>query len=792
MIKQVTASGLTASTTQSTVGLGVFLWNDTVTDTVCPFAIDDVAIYNRALSSFEISSNYNEILSESNIYYIDSVNGCDNNSGKSTSRPWKSITKINTTYFSPGSRINIKSNTSYSGQIKPLSSGEEDNAITLTSYGGNEKPIINGNGVQPATIYLFNVEYWEISNLKITNYHTSIYERSGILVENQYAGVLNHFYIINNEIYNCNGDVPGNWGGDRTNGGIIFNITAPESIGTPVPSKMNDVRVENNYIHQTGRSGIFFYSVFCQRYTINEGIGSWYGSTNVVVRNNILYDIGGDGIVLAVVSGGLIEHNTATLCNNVSQNYNIAIWCGNCDDTIIQYNEASYTQLASGDAQGFDLDFASEGNILQYNYSHDNEGGFVLVCSHSSTVNIDPIVRYNISQNDMQQVFRLVGTNTTGAKIYNNTIYISSELSTIPISTIGGEGAVGETLIANNIFYNEGSGYNNIHLTDCTAEMAYLFDQADGTDSGSAQNNAITVGAPTYSLKNSTEPESSCKYISITPTDYLKVSGSAFQFGSNAFSILCWVKIPSNTPYNTTIRLFQNGVWGDHSPGFAAALTRTVNNGIFVGTGVGSTGTAHSWSWESHYNAAQGQIIPDFFDSQWHHLAFIFDQPKGRYMMLLDGYLVMYKTVSATSLNASTTQSTVGLGVFLWNDTVTDTVCPLTIDDVRIYQCAVNETALLDYVIHNGISEVTYCHNCYYSTQTRINEPIDSHKIISNPKLINPGTGTFGLQSLSGYKLASDSPCINAGLTVSGSCGKDFWGNMILHNSSIDIGAHEY
>jgi len=784
--KQVAASGLSASTLQNTVGLGVFLWNDTVTDTSCSLSLDDIAIYDRALTEDEISVNYDEITSASDIYYIDSEYGCDNNSGKSTLRPWKSLAKINTTYFRPGSRINIKSGTSYNGQIKPITSGESGRPITLTNYGGEEKPTINGNGVQPATIHLFNLEYWEISDLKVTNYHSSVYERSGILVENQYAGTLNHIYIINNEIYNCNGDVAGNWGNQRTNGGIIFNITAPNPVGTPVPSKMNDVLIENNYIHQTGRSGIFLYSVFCQRYTVAEGVGDWYASTNVVVRNNILYDIGGDGIVLAVVDGALIEHNTATLCNNVNGDYNIAIWCGNCDDTIIQYNEASYTQLENGDAEGFDLDFASEGCILQYNYSHNNEGGSVLVCSHHETVNIDPIVRYNIFQNDLHYVFRLVGPYTTGAQIYNNTAYIDSDLSTIPICTMGGEGGAGEALIANNIFYNEGSGYNVLHLTDAIGEMIYDFDQSSGEDTGFAGNDATTVGSPTYTDKDDEDAGPAGKYISVTPNDYLKVSGSDFQFGTGTFSISCWVNIPSSTPYNTTIRLFQTGVWGNNTPGFVAALTRTTDDGIYVGTGVGSTGSANSWSWE-------GGDIPDFFDSHWHHLAFIFDQEAEypRYMMFLDGYLAMYKSVSITGLSASTTQNTVGLGVFLWNDMVTDTTCPFAIDDIRFYKCSI-EMSVYDYAVNNGVSNVTYSHNCFYSTQNRLNEPFDDYKIITDPRLHNPGAGTFGFASLDGYQLDLGSPCIDAGMVISGDGDKDFWGNTVPYNGVTDIGAHEY
>src|SRR5690606_33652166 len=101
------------------------------------------------------------------------------------------------------------------------------------------------------------------------------------------------------------------------------------------------------------------------------------------------------------------------------------------DDTIIQFNEA-FNGHSTQDGQGFDIDYAQTGTIVQYNYSHNNDGGFILICQPSGAVNERGIVRYNISQNDGARVFHLSGP-TTNTRVYNNTIYSGQGSTTMPI-----------------------------------------------------------------------------------------------------------------------------------------------------------------------------------------------------------------------------------------------------------------------------------------------------------------------------------------------------------------------
>ncbi|UCG49457.1 MAG: hypothetical protein JSU94_06670 [Phycisphaerales bacterium] len=71
-------------------------------------------------------------------------------------------------------------------------------------------------------------------------------------------------------------------------------------------------------------------------------------------------------------------------------------------------------------------------------------------------------------------------------------------------------------------------------------------------------------------------------------------------------------------------------------------------------------------------------------------------------------------------------------------------------------------------------------------------EPDDPKKRTDDPRLIAPGSGEIGIATLDGYKLRSDSPCIDGGATIVETGGFDFWGNVLPYGGAVDIGAHEY
>ncbi|NOU64779.1 right-handed parallel beta-helix repeat-containing protein [Paenibacillus sp. LMG 31461] len=384
-------------------------------------------------------------------YYVDSASGSDSSNGLSTGAAWQTLAKVNSMTFLPGDKILFKSGSVWTGQLHPLGSGASGSPIIVDKYGIGNKPIINGNGLTGGTVYFYNQQYWELNNLEVTNTSASAGDRYGVKVEAQDVGTYNHFYIRNMYIHDVTGT---NTDALKVTGGIFITVS-----GTTVRTKWNDVLIDGNTVERTDRTGISNGSSWGN----NDGSGNFEPYTNLVISNNTLNDIGGDGIVMRASINGLIQYNVVNKAHARDTHYNVAIWAINSTNPVMQYNEA-YNTKTTNDGQGFDCDFNLTGCTVQYNYSHDNEGGFLLIMGSGSIRNDNMIVRYNISQNDRTRIFQFDSSYTPlNSQIYNNTFYIGSGLSTSITTGIGGSNPLS---FKNNIVYNGGSGGYAVKAND--------------------------------------------------------------------------------------------------------------------------------------------------------------------------------------------------------------------------------------------------------------------------------------------------------------------------------------
>jgi len=376
-------------------------------------------------------------------YYVDAMSGDDGNRGTSNLRAWKTLERVDGTVFVPGDSILFKSGGTWAGQLSPKGSGTEPQPIHIGKYGGDAKPVIDGAGTVEDVLLLKNQEYWEVQDLEITNTGKGAAPRRGVhLIADNY-GEMHHIYLRSLTIHDVNGT-----DSDKVNGGIHYS-----AIGDTKPSRFVDLRIEDNRIHHVDRSGIFGWSTHWMR-------SKWYPSLGVVIRNNVLDDIGGDGIVAVATDGALVEHNVVSRANQRSEGYNVAIWAWSADNTIIQYNEA-YLTHGFRDSYGFDSDWNSRNTLIQYNYSHDNQGGFLLICNEgtqkaeASIGNIATIARYNISQNDGWRGINISGP-VSQTQIYNNTIYTTKGRTVDLVLYSDWGGWASDTEFYNNLFYAGG------------------------------------------------------------------------------------------------------------------------------------------------------------------------------------------------------------------------------------------------------------------------------------------------------------------------------------------------
>lgn len=442
-----------------------------------PFSIlDNVSYQGRKTILFRLSNSTNATLPElashvvtlvdpedsppPSTYYVDAVSGNDANSGTNLAAPWKTLAKVNTFTFVPGDRLLLKTGGVWTGQLCPLGSGQVGRPITIDAYGSGPKPAINAGGIAGGAIQLSNQEYWSINRLQLSNYGaTGVAKKQGILVQNDCVGTLRGISVRECDIHDVNG-IMGNYADGKESGGIVFSVTASN---TNLPSNWDDIQIENNTLRDVAREGILLQSLWVNKpqdpNTYWAGLGLYYPSTRVRIASNALERIGGDGIVLWATRDGLVESNFVRQANyNTPGQGHAGLWPYICENVIFQYNEVCETQTKY-DGMAFDFDNSNQNCIYQFNYSHDNQGGFLNMCSGGNANG--NIARYNISQNDGclagSRVFTIYGAGNQQYLVYNNTIYVSRN-SPILFADDGGGSAASTIGFYNNIFINQGSG----------------------------------------------------------------------------------------------------------------------------------------------------------------------------------------------------------------------------------------------------------------------------------------------------------------------------------------------
>jgi hypothetical protein len=376
-----------------------------------------ISICVSAFSKSQTSSNY----------YVDSISGNDNNNGMSPSNAWKSLEKVNSTVFKPGDSILFKANCSWTGQLKPQGSGNDEKQIAIGMYAymsfprnARNKPHIEGNGVY-ATVLLENAEYWTISNLNVSNHvqTTDIALRNGICVMAKPEGITHRIIIQDCEVHHVDGDFRRRVGMYKNS---AIRVTFPGR--SSEENRYDEVLIQRNLVYDVHTNGIYVVS------EADAHLEIFY--TNVKVANNTIIRTGADGAIISHCISPIIENNqildAGYYGTYASTNLIAGLWGDNNDGEIIfQNNEIARTRKFMGDGQALDNDWGTGGTtIFQYNYTHENEGGFYLHCPdiRPNPKYVKTVLRYNVSVNDKQS---MIWRNSEFlAELYNNVFFKES------------------------------------------------------------------------------------------------------------------------------------------------------------------------------------------------------------------------------------------------------------------------------------------------------------------------------------------------------------------------------
>ncbi len=373
-------------------------------------------------------------------YYVDTSGSDGGGNDGSAGKPWKTV-NYSIGQLSPGDTLHLAAGQTFSEQVyfAPGSGGTAGNPVTLTTDSGNPANISSPN-VNNHACYIYNTGYITFSNIVFQGQGMDVSNKDGVNAyadDARYPGL--QFIGCTFTGFGKSGLVIGGWGGAAYG--------------------FSDVLVQDCVSHDNRTCGMSTYGEYAS------------ANTNVTFRNCTVYNNLGDpaasshtgsGIVLGGVTDGLMEYciayNNGERCTTTGGP--VGLWMYQCTRVTIQYCEAYQNHAVNCDGGGFDIDGGAQDCIIQYCYSHDNDGPGFLICQYSGArAYTDNIVRYNISENDARKNgfgglhFYSSGSNggLVGTLIYGNTIYNEYTYTVRFQNTSGQTG----TKLWNNIFITD-------------------------------------------------------------------------------------------------------------------------------------------------------------------------------------------------------------------------------------------------------------------------------------------------------------------------------------------------
>ncbi|HYE18242.1 MAG TPA: hypothetical protein VEA69_07345 [Tepidisphaeraceae bacterium] len=371
-------------------------------------------------------------------YFVDPSAGSDLNDGLTPATAWASLDKVNGTSFAAGDQIRLAAGRTHAGTLRLGTDdpGTAADPITINSYGdstgdgletlADRATISAGNAA--GGISVLNTAGVVVSGLNVAGSGTQANASfNGIEFDNNQSGDVKLSHVRVSHV-----DVSG-----FGKYGIHFG-------GSNGKSGFDDVRIEYVDVHHNTLGGIASHGVF-------SATATGYANTNVYVGHARVHhnpgyagspNHSGSGIVLSDIDGVVIERSEAfeNGAANTHVGGPVGIWVWDVNDALVQHNESHHNRTNStADGGGFDFDGGVTNSVMQYNYSHDNDGaGYGIYQFAGARPFYNNHVRYNVSARDgRKNTYGAIdvwnGNGANGIRdthVYNNTVYVTPSVKT--------------------------------------------------------------------------------------------------------------------------------------------------------------------------------------------------------------------------------------------------------------------------------------------------------------------------------------------------------------------------
>jgi len=412
----------------------------------------------------ETQAQFGEIIalesSGNTTYYLDAESGNDQNAGTRRGTAWKTLSRVNTTQFAPGDRLLIKAGTTYQGRLWPKGSGTIGSPIIIDRFGDGPRPAIHAGGETSEALLLDNQRSWHINNLELTNTgeQPEMFRYGVHILAEDFANA-GDIKLVNLFIHDVNGTPEPGMG---QGAGITWR-----NQGAITPTRFDGLLIEGCTIKNCARNGIAGDNGLTDR-------RGWTPNLKVIIRENQIDSVQGDGIRLTGCDNAIVEYNRVISAGLAEDGHAGGIRVTSCDNTLVQYNTISRTRGKTNAALRCGTN--SRDNTFQFNYTFDNAGPLAAIHSQPPSPSVSPnagtAVRYNISQND-GGAFRITGPAQV-ARLHNNTIYTPPGTTSVSYALSDDAGPPTDITLANNLFYVQGQATIDVDPAVDDGEILYL------------------------------------------------------------------------------------------------------------------------------------------------------------------------------------------------------------------------------------------------------------------------------------------------------------------------------
>jgi len=375
-------------------------------------------------------------------WYVDCAAGDDAADGLTPETAFGTLARLAEVKLLPGESVRLRADTTCAGVLRLDGSGTADAPITVGAYGTGAAPIVDGTG-EDAAVSLHDQSWITLSGLDIGGSR-----RWGVYVGSS-AGAVEGITLADLDVHDVYGAEPDAKG----TGLVVFTI---EGEG----AWFERVRVEHVQAWNTNQwSGIYLYGV------------AWRSggtrSRDVRFHDNVVHDVGGDGIVAVGAEDVELDANLAYEVGQIDSDAvgtPNGIWTWDCHACLVQFNEAHHVRSPGVDGGAFDIDWDTVDNVVQYNDGYDNEGYCVAVFGASGSVTTGAVVRFNTCRDNGQHPDRAYqgdiflytwdGGSLGDVQIYNNTVVRTTPYGYPPLVVWSAPGA--GSGVWNNLFVVEG------------------------------------------------------------------------------------------------------------------------------------------------------------------------------------------------------------------------------------------------------------------------------------------------------------------------------------------------